>query len=401
MDTKTAERIRLTHRVTSIEPSPTLVVLNRAAELVAKGIDVIDFGPGEPDFRTPEYVANAAKLAIDRGFTKYTNALGTNELRDAIASKYVKQYGVAVHRRNVIAGSGGKQELFNLILALVDTGDEVIIPSPFWVSFPDQVTFAGGTPVFAMTDPHNGFRPTLASIQAVATEKTRGVILNSPCNPSGAVIERGELEKIVHFCAERGLFLIFDETYEFFTYDGAKHVSGAEFFEAFPETVIVVNSMSKTYAMTGWRLGFCVAHPEIVSAIGKIQSHSTSNPSSISQIAAVEALKGSGEEVRAMYEAYCARRAWLVPALNEVPGIECNMPDGAFYVFPQVSELYRSGRVSDSTSLAGYLLDEARVAVVPGSAFGADDFVRISYATSLENLQEGVARMKTALAKLM
>jgi aspartate aminotransferase len=281
-----------------IKTSPTLMVLNRAAELIAQGIDVIDFGPGEPDFMTPDVVCAAAKRAIDDGLTKYTNALGTNELRDEIAATYNRRYDMSLTRANVITGSGGKQELFNVALALVSDGDEVIIPSPYWVSFPDQVQFAGGTPVFVDLQASNGFRPTLELIENAFSDRTRGVILNSPSNPTGAVIEESELERIIEFSASHGMFVVFDETYEFFVYDGSHHVSAIKWFDRYPETIIVINSMSKTFAMTGWRLGYAVAHPELIAALGKIQSHSTSNPTSISQHAALEALRSGAPEVQ-------------------------------------------------------------------------------------------------------
>ncbi|MBV9495727.1 MAG: pyridoxal phosphate-dependent aminotransferase [Acidobacteria bacterium] len=393
--------LRLTRRVTEIQVSPTLAVLNKANELVAKGIDVVDFGPGEPDFQTPPAVSAAGKRAIDQGFTKYTNALGTRNLRDAIAARYNRQYGTKVTSEHVIAGNGGKQELFNLMLALVDAGDEVIIPSPYWVSFPDQVSFAGGTPVFAKTDPSNRFRPRFEEIEAAATERTRGIILNSPCNPTGAVIEEAELKRIVEWCAARDLFLVFDETYELFTYGDNRHASAMRWFEQYPETIIIVNSMSKTYAMTGWRLGYAIAQPELIGALGKIQSHSTSNPSSIAQMAALEALTDEDDtEVRRMFDAYSERRAWLVPAINDIDGFCCADPDGAFYIFPDVSAFFGRAGIHDSQSFATFLLDEARVAVVPGSAFGADEFVRISYATSMERIREGVRRMAEAVKKL-
>ena len=400
MPTAVRPTIRLTNRVSAMQESPTLAVLNRATALIAQGVDVVDFGPGEPDFATPHAVAEAGKRAIDHGFTKYTNASGTKALRESIAARYNNRYGTKLVAEHVIAGCGGKQELFNLALALVHEGDEVIIPSPYWVSFPDQVAFAGGKPVFAETRAEDQFRPAFADIQAVATERTRGVILNSPCNPTGAVIREPELSRIIEWCVSRDAFLIFDETYELFVYDGNEHVSAMRWFERYPETVIVVNSMSKTFAMTGWRLGYAVAHPEIVSALGKIQSHSTSNPSSIAQQAALEALGGVNEDVQRMYDAYCERRAWLVPALNSLPGICCADPDGAFYVFPEIRAFFGKAGITDSQSFASYLLDEARVAVVPGGAFGADDFVRISYATSMERLREGVSRMRAALEKL-
>ena len=400
MTTIAKRGIRLTQRVNEITVSPTLAVLNRATELVAKGVDVVDFGPGEPDFATPSAVAAAGKRAIDEGFTKYTNTGGTRALRDAIAERYNRRYATSLTHENVIAGSGGKQELFNLMLSLVDEGDEVIIPSPYWVSFPDQVSFAGGTPVFARTDPDNGFRATLDIIEAVATPRTRGVILNSPCNPTGAVIAENELRRIVEWCASREIFLIFDETYELFVYGNARHTSAMRWFDDYPESVIAVNSMSKTFAMTGWRLGYAIAHPELIAAMGKIQSHSTSNPSTIAQAAALEALRGGDGEVRRMYDAYRERRAWLVPAINGIDGFCCADPDGAFYIFPDVKAFFGKGEIYDSQSFANYLLDEARVAVVPGGAFGADDYVRISYATSMERLHEGVKRIDAALKKL-
>jgi aspartate aminotransferase len=400
IDVITKPRIRLTRRVNEMQVSPTLAVMNRALELKAQGVDVVDLGPGEPDFPTPQSVCAAGKRAIDEGLTKYTAGNGTKALRDALAARYNRRYGTSIKAENVIAGTGGKQELFNVTLALVDEGDEVIIPSPYWVSFPDQVQFAGGTPIFARTDPQNEFRPTFADIEAAATERTRGVIINSPCNPTGAVIAEKELHRIVEWCASRDLFLMFDETYEFFVYDGAKHVSAGRWFDEYPETVVCINSMSKTFAMTGWRLGYAIAHRDVITAAGKIQSHSTSNPSSISQAAALEALNGGDDEVVRMWEAYRDRRAWLIPAINAIDGLCCAHPDGAFYIFPDVSAFFGRGSVRDSQTLTDYLLDEARVAVIPGSAFGSDDHVRISYATSMERLQEGVRRIESALKKL-
>lgn len=402
MATTTSDRIRFAERVTSIAPSPTLVVLNRAAELMARGIDVVDLGPGEPDFNTPKHVAEAAKRAIDEGYTKYTNVLGCVELRRDIADWYSRRYSSSgIQAANVIAGTGGKQELFNLALALVSEGDEVIIPAPYWVSFPDQVIFAGGRPVFSVTEPQNHFRPSLASIEAVTTHKARGVILNSPCNPTGAVIREDELRAIVEFCQSRGLFLIFDETYEFFVYDGQHHVSPAKWFAEYPETIIIVNSMSKTFAMTGWRLGFAIAHADIISMISRIQGHSTSNPSSISQRAAIEALRSDGSEVRRMLEAYTERRAWLIEALNSIPGFVCLPPDGSFYMFPEVSKLYGRKGINGSDAFAEYLLNTAHVAVVPGSGFGADDHIRLSYATAMDRLHEGIDRTRRAVERLL
>ena len=392
--------IRFARRVATMRASPTLAVMNRAQELAATGVDVVDLGPGEPDFATPRAVAEAGKRAIDAGLTKYTNNGGTLELREAIADRYNRRYATSLTPKNVISGTGGKQELFNVVLSLVEPGDEVIIPSPYWVSFPDQVLFAGGKPVFAPGRVEEQFRPMFRDIESVATERTRGVIINSPCNPTGAVISESELRRIVEWCASRDLFLLFDETYELFVYGGRPHVSAMRWFDEYPETVITVNSMSKTFAMTGWRLGYAIAHPDIVAAAGKIQSHSTSNPSSISQAAALEALRSDGTEVQRMHQAYAERRAWLVPAIKGIDGFCCADPDGAFYVFPEVNQFYGRGGVTDSQSFASYLLDEARVAVVPGAAFGNDDFIRISYATSMERLREGIVRIEAAVRKL-
>jgi len=393
--------LRLTRRVNELRISPTLAVMTRAQELTARGVDVIDLGPGEPDFPTPVAVCEAGKRAIDRGLTKYTANGGTKALRDAIAKRYNTRYGMSLTADNVIAGTGGKQELFNIVLSLVEDGDEVIIPSPFWVSFPDQVQFAGGRPVFARLSGERQFRATAREIEAVGTDRTRGVIINSPCNPTGAVIAEAELRRIIEWCASRDAFLVFDETYEFFVYDGAEHVSAARWFDQYPETIIIVNSMSKTFAMTGWRLGYAIANRELVAAANKIQSHSTSNPSSISQAAALEALTGDNDaDVRRMWEAYAARREWLIPAINSIDGFCCTNPDGAFYIFPEVKAFYGKKGIHDSQSFANYLLDEAAVAVVPGAAFGSDDHVRISYATSMERLREGLRRIEVALAKL-
>lgn len=373
-----------------------MAVMNRAAELSARGIDVVDFGPGEPDFDTPAEIARAAHEAIDAGCTRYTNTAGTRELRTAIADRYRDRWNATVGPEHVIASTGGKQALFNAILALVEEGDEVIVPVPYWVSFPDQVIFAGGKPVFVALREEDGLRPTAGVISEAITERTRILILNSPSNPSGAVIRESDLEEIIRLCAANGIVVLYDETYEFFVYGDRQHVSAARWYDQFPENIIVVNSLSKTFAMTGWRLGWALGHPSIISAMAKIQSHSTSNPSSISQKAGLRALAGCDDAVRRMYDAYVDRRAWLVPALNSIPGVSCPEPDGAFYVFPRVSQLYERGDMAGSVDFCSWLLDDARVAAVPGAAFGADEYIRISYATSMERIQEGVDRIRRA-----
>ncbi|MCM2317070.1 MAG: pyridoxal phosphate-dependent aminotransferase, partial [Thermoanaerobaculia bacterium] len=322
-------QIRLASRMSRVQPSKTFAVAALANDLRMRGVDVIDFGPGEPDFGTPLAVREAAKRAIDEEFTRYTNVPGCDELRDGIARKYSREYGLSLTRRNVVTGTGGKQELFNVAFSVIEPGDEVIIPSPYWVSFPDQIVLAGGEPVFVHTTIEGRFRPTASLIESGFSSRTRAVILNSPCNPSGAVIQEAELRAIVELCAARGVLLIYDETYEFFVYDGQRHVSVMQWFDEFPESMVAIGSFSKSFAMTGWRLGYAVGHPDLIAALSNLQSHSTSNPSSISQMAAIEALRGDSVEVQKMHAAYVERRRWLVPALNAIPGFECADPDGA------------------------------------------------------------------------
>ena len=393
-------QIRLASRMSRVQPSKTLAVAALANDLRQRGVDVVDFGPGEPDFGTPLAVREAAKRAIDEQYTRYTNVPGCDELRDGIARKYNKQYGLSLTRSNVVTGTGGKQELFNVAFSVIEPGDEVIIPSPYWVSFPDQIVLAGGEPVFVQTTIEGRFRATASLIESGFSSRTRAVILNSPCNPSGAVIQEKELRGIVELCAARGVLLIYDETYEFFVYDGQRHVSVMQWFDEFPESMVAIGSFSKSFAMTGWRLGYAVGHPDLVAALSNLQSHSTSNPSSISQKAAIEALRGDSSEVQMMHAAYVERRRWLVPALNEIPGFECADPDGAFYVFPRVKALYGKSGIRDSQDLATYFLEKAAVAVVPGSAFGQDDCIRLSYATGIATIQEGVRRLRAAVEEL-
>lgn len=392
--------IRLASRLSRVQPSKTFAVAALANELRARGIDVVDFGPGEPDFATPLPIREAAKRAIDAGYTRYTNVPGCDELREGIAQKYSIKYGLSLTKTNVVTGTGGKQELFNVAFSILDPGDEVVIPSPYWVSFPDQVVLAGGEPVFVQTRIEERFRPTAKLIEGGFTSKTRAVILNSPCNPSGAVVQPDELRKIVELCASRGVLLIYDETYEFFVYDGQHHASVMSWYDEFPGAMVAIGSFSKSFAMTGWRIGYAVGQPDLIAALSNVQGHSTSNPSSISQMAALAALQCDTDEVRVMHEAYVQRRRWLVPALNAIPGFECPEPDGAFYVFPRVRQLYGKAGIRDSQDLATYLLEKAAVAVVPGSAFGDDDCIRLSYATSLDTIKEGLRRMSAAIEAL-
>jgi len=393
------QKLRLASRVGRIQASPTLQVMRKAKEMRAAGVDVIDFGPGEPDFITPDHICDAARRAIDAGQTKYTDSSGMPEIRKAIAASYARRFGTTLGPEGVIVGCGGKQELFNLIFALVNEGDEVVIPSPYWVSFPEQVVIWGGKPVFVELDSENGFRPSAHAIEAACTDRTRVIILNSPSNPTGGVIQFHEMERIVALCRERNIVLVSDETYEFFVYDDEKHVSAASWLNEAPSNIVVVNSVSKTYAMTGWRIGYAIGHPDLVKAAGKLQSHSTSNPGSVSQWAALEAIEGNDDALGVMIAAYRERRAWLVPALQEISGFSCPAPGGAFYVFPRVSDLY-GGAITGSNAFADFLLEEARVAVVSGIAFGNDDHIRISYATSMESIKEGVRRIREAVRKL-
>lgn len=394
----------LTKRVQDIKPSPTLEITAKAVAMKAQGIDVIGFGAGEPDFDTPENIKEAAIKALKEGFTKYTPADGIVELKDAIIEKFKRDSGLDYKRTEIIVSCGGKHSLYNIAQALFQKGDEVIIPSPYWVTFPAQVILAEATPIIIDTNEKTEFKITRGHLEKNCSDKTKAIIINNPCNPTGAAYSKKELEELADFAVSKGIFIISDEIYEKIVYDGHQHTCIASLGEDIKQLTIVSNGLSKTYSMTGWRLGYSAAREDITKAMVKIQSHSTSNPTSFVQKAGVEALNGPQEAVERMVEEFKKRRDYIIKRLNSMKGISCFNPPGAFYVFPNVSKTYgkktKKMTINNSSDFATYLLDEAKVAFVPGIAFGADDYVRISYAISMEDIEKGMDRMDKALGKL-
>ena len=381
----------LASRVSLISVSSTMKVSADAEKLRREGADVVDFGPGEPDFPTPDNIKRAAIEAIDHNFTKYTAVGGTEELKQAICDSHKGDYGTAYNTKECIATVGGKHAIFNLMQILIEPGDEVIIPVPYWVTYKDVVNYAGAKCVFVETDESKGFVLTAAMIEANLTPKTKLIIINSPSNPSGAVFAREELEKIAQMAKKRGIWVMTDECYHRFLYD-AEPFSMASIPEM-KETVVVAGSFSKTYAMTGWRLGFVLAPAAVIGGINKLQSHSTSNPTSIAQKAGIEALRGPQDAVKAMLGEYRKRRDHVIARLRAIPGVKTQMPQGAFYAYPNVSVAYKGG-ITNSLQFAEKLLSEEFVAVVPGEAFGTRDHVRISYATSMKEIDRGLDRLQ-------
>jgi aspartate aminotransferase len=390
---------RLSRRAAGLEISPTSAVLQEANRLKRQGIDVVDFGPGEPDFATPENVKEAAHRAIRENFTKYTEVAGIPPLKEALIQKYKREWGAEYKPAEVIVCAGGKQALFNLALALFEPGDEVVIPAPYWVTFPEQIRLAGATPVFLEVEEKDHFILTADMLRGVLTENTRAVILSSPSNPTGAVIPEAEIRKIVTLLRDHNVMFISDETYECFCYTADRAFSASALWHETREHLIIVGAVYKTYSMTGWRIGYALGPSHVIAASANIQSHATSNPVSISQKAALEAITGDQSSVQNMKAEYRRRRDFAHAELAKIPGVTCDLPEGAFYLFPNLKSYFR-GQIRDSVGMAQYLLAEARVALVPGSAFGAEGYVRISYATSMENLAEGIRRMAAALGKL-
>ncbi len=391
--------MRLAQRVSRISESATLKVARRAKELARLGIDVIDFGPGEPDFDSPAVAVEAARRALAEGFTRYTPAAGIPELREALAERYARRWGAAWGPADVAVTVGAKGALFQLALARFESGDEVVLPTPAWVSFEEHIRFTGATPVAVPLSSEDGFRIHADALIERFGDRTRAVLVNSPSNPTGGVIGHADLERLARACAERGIVLIADETYERFVYGPEGHASVAPLSGELRDTLVLVGSFSKTWAMTGWRLGYLFAPPPLLAAVLDIQSHAVSNPTSFAMKGALAALDGAEDDVARMIDEYRARRDLLIPRLNALAGISCVPPAGAFYAFPDVSGCYREG-AADSVAFAEYLLEEARVAVVPGAAFGDDDHVRISFACSREALARGLERIAEALATL-
>jgi len=396
--------VRLATRVANIKPSETLAITAKANALKAEGRDVIGFGAGEPDFDTPANIKQAAIKAIEDGFTKYTPVGGTDELKDAIINKLKRDNSLVYKRSQIVVSCGAKHSLYNLAQALFETGDEVIIPAPYWVSYPDIVLLAGGNPVILNTLEKDGFKIKPEQLKSAITNNTRALIINGPSNPTGTVYSPEELKAIASVLIDENILIITDDIYEKILYTKYPFANIASVESKLKDRTIVVNGVSKAYAMTGWRIGYAAGPEEIISAVSKIQSQNTSNPTSISQKASVEALNGDQSVVSMMVGEFRKRRDVIVAALNDIPNVKCLLPEGAFYVFPNVSGVYghsyKGKKITDSTQLIDYLLDEANVAAVPGAAFGSDDHIRISYATSLKNIEEGVKRIKNAIARL-
>ena len=378
--------------VAKMQPSSTLAAMQAADALRATGAKVFDFGAGEPDFDTPQNIKRAADEAMRAGQTKYTPTGGTRELQQAIISFYEAQFGTQYERSEVMATSGGKQAIFNAVVSLINPGDEVLIPKPYWVTFPEIVVFARGKPVFIETE-QTGFLLSLSQVEQSITDRTKLIILNSPSNPSGRVIPPDEFKRIMQFLADRGIYVVSDECYLRFVYSPAEVFSAASLPVDIRQRLCIAGSFSKTFAMTGWRMGYSLAPAEWTKAMLKVQGHSTSNPNSIAQRAAIEALRGPQESVATMLTEYTARRAWLLEALQEVPGFTCNEPEGAFYAFPNLKDCLK-GKIKTSAEFAAGLLEEEQTVVTDGAAFGAEGYIRMSYATSMEQLQEGTRRIK-------
>jgi len=395
----------LSNRAKSLKPSPTLAINAKAKSMQAQGIRVISFGAGEPDFDTPENIKQAAKKALDEGFTKYTPVGGIDELKDAIIKKFQRDSSLSYKRAEILVSCGGKHSFYNLAQAIFDQGDEVIIPAPYWVSYPPMVSLAGGSPVIVNTTEKNEFKLTPEALKKAITPKTKALIINSPSNPTGSSYTKKELEKIAEIALSKNIFVISDEIYEKIVYDGFQFTSIATVSEEMKKRTIIVHGVAKTYSMTGWRIGYTAGSEEIIAAMNNIQSQSTSNPTSISQKASVEALIGPQGEVEKMVSAFAQRRNYIVDRLNKMPGVSCYKPVGAFYVFPNFSsyygKAYQGKKIENSTHLADYFLDVAKVAVVPGVEFGADPSERLSFATSMENIKEGLNRVEEALKKLV
>jgi aspartate aminotransferase len=390
--------IRLTDRINRIEPSATLAVVNEADKLRQQGIDVVDFGAGEPHFPTPQHIKDAAIVAIQSNFTKYTPVGGTSELRDAIVHRHAVDFDSDYRREEVVACVGGKHAIFNTIQVLVDHGDEVILPVPYWVSFKDIVRYAGGDCILVEGDESQSFRITADMIERRLTPRTKLIILNSPANPSGAVMSFEDMAEVVRMAHERGIWVMSDECYVYLSYTQRRFSVGS--LREFRERLVIVGSLSKTYSMTGWRLGYALAPAAVASAIQKLQSQSTSNPTSIVQKAAVTALKGPQQCVTDMRAEYIKLRDHVVNGLRSIPGITCTLPEGAFYAYPNISSFLGRGAIRSASELAGKLLREAHVATVPGEGFGTDHHLRVSYATSMAELDRGLERMRKFLAAI-
>ena len=386
---------RISKQAASLSPSLTLAIDAKAKQMKADGLDVVGFGAGEPDFDTPQHIKDAAKKALDAGFTKYTPSSGIVELRQAIADKFKRENGLTYKPSQVIVSCGGKHSCFNTIMATCQEGDEVIIPSPYWLSYPEMVKLAGAKPVILETTDATEFKLTPDRLRTAITDRTRLLIVNSPSNPTGSVYTPAELKALGDECIARGVLIMSDEIYEHLLYDGAVHQSMASFSPAHQEHTIIVHGFAKAWSMTGWRLGFLAAPEPVAKAVDAIQSHSTSNPTSFAQKGAVAALTGPQDHLKVWLAEYAKRRSYAHQRLNAMPGVSCVNAKGAFYLFPNIAKTGLK-----STEFCARLLEEEKVAAVPGIAFGADAYLRISYATSLANIQKGLDRMEQFVRRL-
>ncbi len=390
--------LRLTERISRISASQTMAVAEAASRLREQGVDVVDLSAGEPDFPTPENIKQAGIRAIEADFSKYTAASGITELKRSVIERHSQDFGSAYEMTEVMLNVGAKHSIFNVFSALVDHGDEVVIPTPYWVTFADVARYVGSEPIFVETLEEQGFRLTADMVEAAITPRTRLLVVNSPSNPSGAVLDDDQFVRIAGLCKEKGVMLLTDECYAYFLYEGRKPFSIASHLE-FKDTIVVVGSVSKTYAMTGWRVGFVLGNSALIKGMSKLQSHSTSNPTSIAQKAAVEAFQGPQESVGEMLGEYSRRRRYVVDRLRSIPGVECPEPGGAFYAYPNVSTAFERG-VKDIVDFSVQLLEKKQVAVVPGIAFGTKEHIRISYAASMENLEKALDRIEEFMSEL-
>ncbi len=396
--------MKLAERIGQIKPSLTLAVDTKAKAMKKAGLDMVSFGVGEPDFDTPEHIKEAAIQAIREGFTKYTSVSGIDELKEAVSFRFKEDLGLDYRLDEIMVSCGGKHVLYNIAQALWGPGDEIVVPAPFWVSYPPMILLAGATPVVVPTREEKGFKLTPRELQAAITPQTRAIILNSPSNPTGSVYSRSELMALGEVITASDLTVISDDIYDKILFDGLSFSNLAMLGPGFKERTLVVNGVSKTYAMTGWRIGYLAGPKEVIGAINKIQSHSTSNPTSIAQKASVTALRGPQDFIRQMVSEFDRRRLYIAERLKSLPGVKVAIPQGAFYIFPNFSSYYgrKAGDrvITNSLDLADYLLEKAHVAVVPGAAFGEDECLRFSYATSLEQIEKGMDRLEKALNKL-
>ncbi len=393
--------LKLASRALNISPSPTLSIDAKAKRMLADGLGVINFGVGEPDFDTPSHIKQAAVEALDKGMTKYTPVAGTDRLRAVIVKKFKEDNGLEYQPSQIVVSCGAKHSLYNAFQVLCQEGDEVVLPAPYWVSYLEQIKLAGGVPVIVQTRASEGFKLTPEGLESVLTKRTRLIVLNSPSNPTGSVYTRAELEALGEILARHGVYIISDEIYEKLVYDGVEHVSIASLSPALKELTVVINGVSKSYAMTGWRIGYAAAPLEIAKAMADLQSHSTSNPASIAQAASVAAMEGPQEAREEMVREFNRRRDYMLERVNAVTGLSCDKPGGAFYLFPDMSNyigrVYNGGKITGAKDLADILLADALVAVVPGVAFGDDRCFRLSYATSMDNIIEGMNRIEGLL----